>query len=116
MRWPRWTTAPPRPGRRAWRPGPGSAQHHSSVDMAQVAAGGETITHTLLELLAVGKAAIALALPQRFVVVEDFEIAAMGRYQGDFFQLLAEGGEQFLRQPGAAQQPLALGTVVNANT
>ena len=49
------------------------------------------------------EAAVALALPHAFAIDGDFEDAAGARHQRHLADVLAEGGEQFLRHPGRAQ-------------
>lgn len=60
--------------------------------MTQVAFGVNHITHPLLELLDLGKTAIAFALPEGHAVDQDLEVTAGIRMQIDRAQLLAEGG------------------------
>src|SRR5690606_32895518 len=76
--------------------------------MAQIAFGIDQIPDALFQHLGFGKAAVALALPDEFAVAGDLEDPAGTRYQGYFPKFRAEGGEQFLRHPGCAQEPLAL--------
>ena len=79
--------------------------------MPQVALGVEQVAHPLLQCLDVGEAAVALALPYDPAVAADLEHAAGAGDQRHLAQLLGEGGEQLLRHPGGAQQPVALAAV-----
>ena len=79
--------------------------------MAQVARGVDPVAHALLERLDVGEAAVAHAIPERLAVAGDVEHAAGAGDQRHLGQILGEGGEQLLRQPGGAQEPAALAAV-----
>ena len=83
--------------------------------MAKVSFRLNDIAHALLELLGAGKAAVALALPDKGVVDPDLEIPAASGQEGHFAQTFAEGGEQFLCHPASAEQPVALGAVENGD-
>src|SRR5690606_30525539 len=81
------------------------------IDMAQVAVRIDAVAHQLLQDPAVGEAAVALALPDQLAIEADFENAAGAGDEGDGAQLEGEGGEYFLRHPGGAQHPVALGAI-----
>lgn len=83
----------------------------SAVVMAQVALRVDLVPQPLLEHLGLGEAAIGLALPDLHAIAGDAKGAAGGRFQGHAPQVVAERAQQFLGQPGGAQQPLALGAI-----
>ena len=76
--------------------------------MAEIAARSDQVAHALLEHLGLGKAAIGLALPDLHSVAGDAEHPAAARLQADPGEILTEGAEQLLGQPGGTQQPLCL--------
>ena len=77
--------------------------------MPQLPLRADHIPHPSLQLGDVRKAAICLAFPDWLAIGFDTEYSASARLQGHFVQFVAEGGQQFLRVPGAAQQPVARG-------
>src|SRR4029079_15270933 len=79
--------------------------------MTEIAAGVYHVAHQLLEFCGVGKAAVALAVPDRLIVARDGEDAAGAGHQRDLAQISAEGRQQLLRHPAGAQQPVALRAV-----
>ncbi len=81
------------------------------VDVPEVAVGVDAVAHQLLQLLDVREAAVALALPDQLAVEPDLEDAAGAGTERHVAELEAEGREHFLRHPGGAQQPVALGAV-----
>src|SRR3990172_3418550 len=81
--------------------------------MPEVTAGGDAVTQALLDLLRLREAALRLARPQRLAVQPHLEDAALAGDERDLAQLLDEGRQQLLRQPGGAQQPAALGAVLD---
>src|SRR5690606_37521703 len=83
----------------------------SAVGVAEFAIGPDKIADPLLEHLGVGKTAVTLALPDRFVADPDLEDPARARHERNFADVLAEGRQQLLRHPGRPQQPVALGAV-----
>src|SRR4249920_263307 len=79
--------------------------------MAEIACRIETVANDLLQPLDVGKAAVALALPDELALIFDPEHPAGAGPQRDLAQILREGREQLLRHPGGPQQPLALSAI-----
>src|SRR5690606_36476500 len=82
-----------------------------AVVMPQRALRIDAIAHALLQYLGLGKPAVQLALPALHAIAADVEGAAGSRHQRHLAQVLAECGQQLLRQPGRAQQPLALSAI-----
>ncbi len=85
------------------------------VVVTQVALRVDLVTYALLEHLGLRETAIGLALPDLHTVAGDVEDSAGAGHQGDFTQIVTEGAEQLLGQPGGAQQPLALGAIGDDN-
>src|SRR5690606_1929116 len=85
------------------------------VDVAEVALRVEAVAHPLLEHLGVGEPAVGRAVPDQAVAVMDPEHPPGARRQWHRAEIGAEGGQQFLRHPGGAQQPLALGAIGNGD-
>src|SRR5690349_21810043 len=81
------------------------------VDMAEVPAGIDPVADQLLQLLDVGEAAIALALPDQRAVEMDFEDAAGPGHEGHFAHFERKGRKHLLSHPGRSQQPVALRAV-----
>src|SRR3569623_2144441 len=81
------------------------------VDVAEVAVGIDAVTDHLLELLDVGEAAIALALPDQRVIEMNLEAAPRVGNEGYLAHLEREGREHLLRHPSGAEQPVALRAV-----
>ncbi len=77
--------------------------------MPQLPLRADHIPHPSLQLGNVGKAAVGLAFPDWLAIGFDAEYTAGAWLQGHFTQFVAGGGQQFLRVPGAAQQPVARG-------
>src|SRR5690606_1394331 len=75
------------------------------------ALGIDPVADHLLEDAAIGKAAVALALPDEFAVERDLEYAAGAGHERHRADLGAKGREQFLRHPGRSQHPVALGAI-----
>ena len=65
----------------------------------------------LLEFLGIGIAAFLFARPDQFAVDAHFEDAALAGYEGHAAEFVDEGGEQFLRHPGATQEEAALAAI-----
>ena len=72
------------------------------------------VADPLFEFLDFGKATFCLTRPNRLTVDPDLEKAA-GPIGNERYptQLLFEGGEQFLSHPSGAQEPPALGAVLD---
>ena len=87
----------------------------SAVVVAEVAVRIDLVANPLLEHLGLGKTAVGLALPDLHAVTGDVKHPAGARHQRHFAEVVAEGAEQFLRQPRGAQQPLALGAIGDDN-
>ncbi|KAG1249197.1 hypothetical protein G6F65_019218 [Rhizopus arrhizus] len=66
--------------------------------------------------LGFGESAIALAVPDQIAVVGDLEDAAGAGLQDHFTQVGRKRGQEFLRHPTGAQQPLALRAVQDDDT
>ncbi len=81
------------------------------VVVPEVTLGVDPVPYPLLEYLGFGKAAVLLALPDLHFVASDPEHPAGPRFQGHLAEIVGEGAEQFLGQPGGTQQPLALSAV-----
>jgi hypothetical protein len=80
--------------------------------VAQVALWRHPVADQALELCQLREAA-RLARPQQLVVEPDLEHPAGARQQGHLAQLVLKSGEQLLRRPSGAQQPSALGAVLD---
>lgn len=76
--------------------------------MAQIAVRINPVTDALLQYFSLGKTAVGLALPELYIVTEDVKDPTGTGHQRHFSQVIAKGTEQFLRQPGRAQEPLTL--------
>src|SRR5690606_14701238 len=81
------------------------------VGMAEVAARLDDVAHPLLQFLGAGKAAVALALPDKRLADADLEIAAGSGDQRDLSERIGKGRQKLLRHPAGPQQPVALGAV-----
>ncbi len=81
------------------------------VRMAEVPLRPDEIAQALFQHLGLGEAAVFLALPDLRAVAGDDEHPAGARDEGDRADFLGEGGQQFLRQPGGAEHPVALAAV-----
>jgi len=68
----------------------------------------DNIANALFQFGDFRKAALVLARPDELIAGTDVESAACAGDQGYAAKLILEGGEQFLRHPGGAQQPPAL--------
>src|SRR3546814_6230010 len=75
-----------------------------AVQMTEVALRVDDVANPLLEVLRAGKAAVALAFPQKHSVDADLEIAARARNERHFAEAVAEGLEEFLGHPSGAKQ------------
>src|SRR5215207_10055931 len=82
-----------------------------SVHVAEVTAGVEPISHSLLEDLGIREAPILLAVPQEISVVRDLKDASRAWKQCNLTEVGPKGGQQLLRHPSRAQEPLALRAV-----
>ena len=83
--------------------------------MAEIFFRRDFITQQLFDFFRFWKAVLLFARKQCLAVYADFKDAACAWNQRDFAQFLLEGGEEFLRQPGGAQQPAALRAVFDFN-
>src|SRR5712691_10388279 len=81
--------------------------------MAEIAPRIEAVAHALLQGAGVGKTAVDLAIPDDVPVIADLEDAARARHQCHLAKLATEGGQEFLRHPGGAQEPLALRAIAD---
>lgn len=79
--------------------------------MSEVAVRIDLIADPLFQNLGLGKATVNLALPDLHVVTENMKDPARAWYQGHLSQIVTESAEQFLGEPGSAQQPLTLGAI-----
>ena len=79
--------------------------------MPEVALRVDLVAHALLEHLGFGKAAVGLAFPDLNTVAGNPKRAPRGRQKRHFAQVIGKGTQQLLRQPGSAQQPLALSAI-----
>lgn len=84
-----------------------------AVAVAEIALRVDAVAHELLELLGLGEASCVLAREDEFAVEAHFEDAAGAGLEGDFAEVLAEGLEQLLGEPGGAQHPVALAAVAD---
>jgi len=83
--------------------------------MPQLAAGGDAVSEALLDLFCLGEAAFGFARPDRLAIDAHFEdagVVAPGD-DGDLAELVREGGEELLGEVGGAQEPAALGAVLD---
>ena len=55
-------------------------------------------------------------VPHHVSIDPDDEDAAAPRPKSDFCELILEGGEQLLREPGCARQPMTLGAVLDLSS
>src|SRR5690554_3223817 len=83
--------------------------------MAEIALGPGPVAHQPLQHLGLGKAAVALALPDRLAVERDLEHAAGSRHERHRANILAESRQKLLRHPSGAQQPVALRAINDAD-
>jgi len=83
--------------------------------VAEVTAGVEPISHSLLEDLGIREAVILLAVPQDISVVRDLKDASSAWKQCNLTEVGPKGGKQLLRHPSSAQEPLALRAVGDCN-
>ncbi len=79
--------------------------------MAEITFWLDNVTHALLKLFGARKTAITLSFPDEFVIDPDFKIATRAGDECNFSKRIGKGGEQLLRHPCCAQQPVALGAV-----
>src|SRR3569623_198358 len=86
------------------------------VEAAEGAVGFDAVTDHLLELLDVGEAAIALALPDQRVIEMNLEDAPRAGNEGHLANFEREGREHLLRHPSGAEQPVALRAVGDGET
>src|SRR5690606_37967 len=86
-----------------------------AVGMVEVALGPRPVAHALLQHLGLGKAAVALSLPDRLAVERDLEHAARARNQRHLPEVDPEGRQTLLRHPCRTQQPLALRAIDDAD-
>src|SRR5262249_20589165 len=85
----------------------------AGLGMAQISAGSDAVADELFQLLHVGKAPGGGAGPDFEAIDTGGEDAARAWDQRHFTQFVGEGGEEFLRHPCGAQQPAALGAVLD---
>src|SRR5262249_37780096 len=83
------------------------------LGVAQVAARGDAVADAALELGQVGEAALLLARPDRLALGADLEHAAVAGHERDLAELGRERRQELLRHPSGAQEPPALGAVLD---
>lgn len=81
--------------------------------MSQVSLRVDLIAHPLLQFFGFGKTTVQLALPYLYPVAGDMKGATASRHQRYLAEVIAKCGQEFLRQPGRAQQPLALRAIAD---
>ena len=76
----------------------------SSVQVTEVAPGGDGVPDTLLQLPRLGETAVRAPIPERGAIELDAEGAGdvRGR-EGDLLELVGEGAEQLLGEPAGAE-------------
>lgn len=98
---PGYAYAPRRPltCNKPWADGSGSAGR--TIVVPEVALRVDAVANPLFERLGLGEAAVGLAFPDLHTVAGDTEDATGSGLQADFSEIVGEGAEQFLGQPGA---------------
>jgi hypothetical protein len=84
--------------------------------MPEISSRSNPVTHELLELLDIRESTFILARPDELVVDANLEDASGAGYKGYFTDLILKCRQKFLRHPGSAQQPSALGAVLDMNS
>jgi hypothetical protein len=84
--------------------------------MPQISSRSNPVAHELLELLDIRESTLILARPDDFVVNADLEDASGAGYKRNFADLILKCRQKFLCHPGSAQQPSALGAVLDLNS
>lgn len=83
--------------------------------MTEIAARRDDVAHTLFQFLDLGKASFGGARPDGLLVNPDVKNSAAARLQRNLADVAGKRREQFLRHPGRAKQPAALGAIFDLN-
>src|ERR1700682_2475455 len=90
-----------------------TAMDSSAIGVAEAFAGGDGVANELLEFFHVGKSAAVVTRPEHRRANAHLEDAAGAGHERDLADLRLERRQQLLRRPRRAQEPPALGAVLD---